>query len=868
MTAVLFWVVPWPGRDGRERLDRSDRAVAVSANPALPSELEDAAPTRTIAATGADETGPVPENSEAQVVTGVVLSERGAPVSDAVVSAYGEGEEWDVAVVEEHVDGDGRFSLPIPDREPRTLLARSPTHVDGSRHDVRAGDDVVIVLDEGTLITGIVLDAGTEEPLEGAAASFGGSAGALVKTGADGRFRTVARVPVLRASVACDGYVGWHEVMFAPTPEGPPLELRLARAPPPDAAWFRFVDEETRQGVTTVSAEPGPVEPAPGGLSRVGCYSNDDDRWLRIDAAGYVPLDLGFPAEHGATFDDAIEFALSRPRAITGTITAPNGATLANVSVRVTSRWTEGWPATWNVSARTPPVATSLPDGTFRLTPVLPNTHHQLTFECADHPSRVIGDVFATTDPETDAGTIVMEPGFRLAGRVTRARDGAPAADAEVTAWIGYRESSTWTDPDGRFELSGLPESATIRVEARGLLPFAARWDVATRPSLEVRLDEGLGIDGTVLEEEGRPVFGALVWIERQFSNARDFDRELRNARREQRQTQTAPDGTFRFAGLPAGRYVIEASRGDRRLVPSEQVDAGATGVTLNLRSPAGLVLRVHSSMTGSPVPAFRAALDAYGRGGVAASGDGVAFVALTPNLEYRLEVTAKEHAMAIVDGISVRPGERRELAVTLTAGASLTGVVRDDDGAPVSGVSLVPIPTDGSRKFYNGTVTDGTGRFEFNGLPAGEYRFRTTLRSSEPDLHRERPIELVPATLAVGAGQRLERDLRVVELGATEVRITLDLPASQDVHRIHFALTREPTPGERVRFEASGPQLSRFSLSAVPPGTYAVNLDVTTISPAGKYGRLDLTAEPASFTVPAVGPVDLNVVLRPATSK
>src|SRR5688572_11036130 len=57
---------------------------------------------------------------------------------------------------------------------------------------------------------------------------------------------------------------------------------------------------------------------------------------------------------------------------------------------------------------------------------------------------------------------------------------------------------------------------------------------------------------------------------------------------------------------------------------------------------------------------------------------------------------------------------------------ASVKGVVRDDKGNPLAGVSVQAIHT--STNSGSGTQTDSLGAFSFQRLPAGPYSFTFTM--------------------------------------------------------------------------------------------------------------------------------------------
>ncbi len=156
---------------------------------------------------------------------------------------------------------------------------------------------------------------------------------------------------------------------------------------------------------------------------------------------------------------------------------------------------------------------------------------------------------------------------FAIAGRVTEAETGMPVSGAAVSFWTFSESDRVLSGADGtfwhpRFPATGCAEQ--IRVEASGFgaavryLRVAqdgawefpgARADEGPRsgygtPWIEIELPRALVIQGSVQDEAGRPIAGALV-------SAEGFYRALPTvASRDGAETSCGGDGSFTLGNL------------------------------------------------------------------------------------------------------------------------------------------------------------------------------------------------------------------------------------------------------------------------------------------------------------------------------
>ncbi|HEV8041475.1 MAG TPA: carboxypeptidase-like regulatory domain-containing protein [Bryobacteraceae bacterium] len=168
------------------------------------------------------------------------------------------------------------------------------------------------------------------------------------------------------------------------------------------------------------------------------------------------------------------------------------------------------------------------------------------------------------------SGYAICQPaaGFKMAGHVVRRPDNRPAKRVRVSiAAIGGadRQISCLTGDNGEFSFAGLPPAKyTLQVNEHGGSELFLQTDefstaIAVGPDLDSEhivfpLHAPARITGSVLDQEGDPVAGALVYL---------FVRSiLRGLVQTQLSTEatTSADGDFHFAHLTPGTYYVAAT--------------------------------------------------------------------------------------------------------------------------------------------------------------------------------------------------------------------------------------------------------------------------------------------------------------------
>jgi RNA polymerase sigma factor (sigma-70 family) len=200
-------------------------------------------------------------------------------------------------------------------------------------------------------------------------------------------------------------------------------------------------------------------------------------------------------------------------------------------------------------------------------------------------------EVADTSDPEqAEKIRRALDPARALAGRVTYADTGRPAANVELMAW-GWG-SRVRTDREGRYRLSSARGPHYSGEEKAILMAFPPegepycnmqkefQWPKgAVKHTLDLELPRGVLVRGKVTDEStGKPVEGAQVRYFAQLDNpnVKAEENGPYNFANGRDMTATDADGIFRIAARPGAgyllvegpdaEYVLRENGGQRRL--------------------------------------------------------------------------------------------------------------------------------------------------------------------------------------------------------------------------------------------------------------------------------------------------------------
>lgn len=518
----------------------------------------------------------------AQTLTGVVRDQLGRPVPGVLVAALRRTLTATAAnaplAVRARTDRDGVYrlgSLPRADlvlwtaREGEPFSANAAVRLPGvERLDLTLG--------EAAVLTGVLLDGDTRDGLGDADIELltrrenGIPFASHVVTAGDGSFE--ARFP--NDCVVTDVSVSRSDYRVAR--QDTPVGTRLS------AGRVTSVTLTARRGATvegTVRADDGPVV----GATITAELADARPMTAVTDGAGFYRLE-GLPpggvrlALHKWGYVDVQGFGqdqlvqLSPGRTVVVDVTATRGSPIEGVVesdagvVAGAEVYVEGDDQGWR--------ARSGDDGRF----VLPASTPGQTVTLAARAEGFGPGVAQVTPPRRDV-RIRLHDAVIVRGRL-RSRSNEPLADAYVQvaghgggavdpialewAWLSFERWSV--RPDGTFEheVPMIDSGFVVHAAARGLAP-ASSGRIALEPgrtdySVDLVLDEGVGIAGSVVDTAGKPVGGAQITVVERPPGATDTGWKYVGALGPAVAAVSSPDGAFAVTHLPEGNYGLEAT--------------------------------------------------------------------------------------------------------------------------------------------------------------------------------------------------------------------------------------------------------------------------------------------------------------------
>ncbi|HEX2571262.1 MAG TPA: carboxypeptidase regulatory-like domain-containing protein [Polyangia bacterium] len=455
------------------------------------------------------------------------------------------------------------------------------------------------------------------------------------------------------------------------------------------------------------------------------------------------------------------------------------------------------------------------------------------------------------TPPPGDAGAVAVS------GRVVDAQ-GLGVEGARVTVVTaqahghdgGVLSRMATSDAHGDFQIAELPGGAyAATVEAKGYLPFMARWQVPATPA--VVLQKAATVMGDVRDGSGQPIAGVRLSL---VSAGADGEAPIGTA------GTVLVDAAYRLipagelgvlpgripfppiapgAGGPAapatlevrsdvaGRYVIEGAPPGRAMVVARHpayADARTAVLVLveGSRAEAHLTMVAGQSARGRVTdergPVSGAEIWLEGTLRVVAGTDGRFELASLPG-PVEVEVRARAHTTAR-QKIDPAAGEV-EIRLPSAAGR-VTGVVRDEHGFPVANAQVM-LTGQGAEQLE--AISDARGEFSFTGASVGPFALRV-VAPGHPVLTRTGIAvgEDVQVTLVSGGGVSGE-----VRDGRGQVPEGLRLTVADASGE-----GRSVKVDGRGRFTVPGLAAGRATLHVTAPGYLPVTLPLSINAGSG----------------------------------
>jgi protocatechuate 3,4-dioxygenase beta subunit len=357
-----------------------------------------------------------------------------------------------------------------------------------------------------------------------------------------------------------------------------------------------------------VTRDGAPVPGAEVRLTGADARSSQVRR-VRADGEGRFTL-AGLPrrvvhlmaADHGITSEVArvdlgraapasLELVLGLDATIAGVVVTSSGEPVAEARVVAVAVSRDDPDERVTARLRGRPSTVADGDGGFRLGGLAPGEYLIRAIRPGDAPELVTMRAGVRVATGTTGAEIVVDDLTTLVGKVAF-RDGRHPA--LFTVALGWAAPRSFASPDGAFRIEGVPTGRQYLVVAGPEIVTEGRADVEiiageVHDLGTVVVERGRTITGTVVDDGGAPVRGALVVIGRELRG--DGLSLVRAGEEPLRQAVTGADGRFTLRGLGPGVHVLAADHDAVGRSPAFDVAAGTEDldVRLALRVPGAV---------------------------------------------------------------------------------------------------------------------------------------------------------------------------------------------------------------------------------------------------------------------------------------
>lgn len=708
-----------------------------------------------------------------------VLRHTGEPAADVMVR-LGNG-----ALPASLTAEDGTAEFPRSSTDPMRLRLLAQT---GHRHEVElprpaegaslCPENFQIRLPRPVWLSGRVLDLETSAPLANALVWPVHEMGLAQLTDGSGRYSVpTPPIPRWRVWAKAKGYLSvGHEDVYHP--DSPPRAPSLALEPA--AALRGQVVDESGQPVDDANINAVPLTnfasqrfysgKAPSGRDRSGAGGSFEIRGLRpgeeyelrAEHEDYAMARLSVTGLEPRRTRGGLSLVMTRGLRVVGQALDSDELPMTGVQVELVRA--QGQKPR---RGRTPsPLnAESLDDGAFEIVRVPAGVYDVLLTRTGFVPMSLRGIVLPAGGGVVDLGSIRLEPGVTIEGRVVDAHD-EPVTDVKVARLADAREVMmvrngggvrspplTASNEDGRFAIPDLRRGEKVHLVFHHD-KYQTAWiegvEAPTGQPVEVVLQPTAIIRGRVIDDSRRPVAGASV------SAFAPHEEVAEGAAKEIYSRQTAA-----VRADPAGRFTLRVPPGEAWLSASARGYLRGEEESLRLREGEALedveiVLKrgavVQGKVRASNGKPLLGARVAAGQGAAVSDAEGY----------YRVEGASIGRETVIVDHPSyrpveqeaeIRPGEQTLDFVLGGKGGNLRGRVVGPNG---SGIEGARVQLTWSHTRPNRVLTDDDGAFEFESIARGGYDIEVTkegyARASESFVLGEQSINDLVLELRPGA--------------------------------------------------------------------------------------------------------------------
>ncbi len=431
----------------------------------------------------------------------------------------------------------------------------------------------------------------------------------------------------------------------------------------------------------------------------------------------------------GATPRWSMDVDPEGPLALEGQVVGPDGQGIAGAEVWLTS---------------VPPRSTkSEDDGTFTFDKLVGRTY-QLA---ASRGELLGGPVTYKLTEKSDPVVVRLSEGATIV--VTVVDESKQPVDSADVALGDISKRTSRTDARGVATIKPVrPGWVAVRATAAGYAPntgYATIGSAGATGQIAITLRKGVTVSGRVIDESGKPIPKARV--QPTGGSWADWTMETADGEAVAAGVTTDDNGQFTIPALAAGTHTIIAidgvhAPGRSSVSVSERP---VTGVEITMKT-GGVLAGVVLDTARKPVP--------YATVRVAGTGQQMWMVAarqatsdkdgafeLRGLSRAKLQARAESDTSAsnLVDIDLTAKAAVRDVKIVLEVAGTISGVVVDEQGAPVTEVQVNAFPDVLGGASVEGlalagmssATTDGGGAFTLHGLPDGKYRLSASRASS-----------------------------------------------------------------------------------------------------------------------------------------